>query len=61
LLAPSSVEYERRIVKRNLGFFVTVDSQAANNIVLDTYRHTTVQECSQHLLRQAFKMENQQL
>ncbi|TXI16454.1 MAG: ribonucleotide-diphosphate reductase subunit beta, partial [Ottowia sp.] len=27
-------EDERRIVKRNLGFFVTADSLAANNIVL---------------------------
>jgi ribonucleoside-diphosphate reductase beta chain len=32
-------EDERRIVKRNLGFFVTADSLAANNIVLGTYRH----------------------
>ncbi|MEY2621660.1 MAG: hypothetical protein RIT26_1480, partial [Pseudomonadota bacterium] len=30
-------EDERRIVKRNLGFFVTADSLAANNIVLGTY------------------------
>src|SRR5206468_4738146 len=29
---------ERLIVKRNLGFFVTADSLAANNIVLGTYR-----------------------
>ena len=29
-------EDERRIVKRNLGFFVTADSLAANNIVLGT-------------------------
>src|SRR6266705_3435373 len=28
---------ERRVVKRNLGFFVTADSLAANNIVLGTY------------------------
>ena len=34
-------EDERRIVKRNLGFFVTADSLAANNIVLGTYRHIT--------------------
>lgn len=27
---------ERRLVKRNLGFFVTADSLAANNIVLDS-------------------------
>jgi ribonucleoside-diphosphate reductase beta chain len=40
-------EDERRIVKRNLGFFVTADSLAANNIVLGTYRHI--------LLRQAFE------
>ena len=32
---------ERRLVKRNLGFFVTADSLAANNIVLGTYRHIT--------------------
>ena len=32
-------EDERRIVKRNLGFFVTADSLAANNITLGTYRH----------------------
>jgi hypothetical protein len=31
-------EDERRLVKRNLGFFVTADSLAANNIVLGTYR-----------------------
>src|SRR3954470_7746992 len=30
-------EDERRLVKRNLGFFVTADSLAANNIVLGTY------------------------
>ena len=29
-------EDERRLVKRNLGFFVTADSLAANNIVLGT-------------------------
>ena len=29
-------EDERRIIKRNLGFFVTADSLAANNIVLGT-------------------------
>ena len=31
-------EDERRIVKRNLGFFVTADSLAANNIVLEIGR-----------------------
>ncbi len=46
---------ERRIVKRNLGFFVTADSLAANNIVLGTYRHITNPECRQFLLRQAFE------
>ena len=46
---------ERRIVKRNLGFFVTADSLAANNIVLGTYRHITAPECRQFLLRQAFE------
>lgn len=46
---------ERRIVKRNLGFFTTADSLAANNIVLGTYRHITAPECRQFLLRQAFE------
>ena len=46
---------ERFIVKRNLGFFVTADSLAANNIVLGTYRHITNPECRQFLLRQAFE------
>lgn len=48
-------EEERRIIKRNLGFFVTADSLAANNIVLGTYRHITAPECRQFLLRQAFE------
>src|SRR5438067_5748192 len=48
-------EDERRLVKRNLGFFVTADSLAANNIVLGTYRHVTAPECRQFLLRQAFE------
>ncbi len=46
---------ERRVVKRNLGFFVTADSLAANNIVLGTYRHISAPECRQFLLRQAFE------
>jgi ribonucleoside-diphosphate reductase beta chain len=46
---------ERRIVTRNLGFFVTADSLAANNIVLGTYRQITAPECRQFLLRQAFE------
>ena len=46
---------ERLIVKRNLGFFVTADSLAANNIVLGTYRQITAPECRQFLLRQAFE------
>ncbi|WP_298290281.1 ribonucleotide-diphosphate reductase subunit beta [Thiomonas sp.] len=46
---------ERLIVKRNLGFFTTADSLAANNIVLGTYRHITNPECRQYLLRQAFE------
>ncbi|TJY59493.1 ribonucleotide-diphosphate reductase subunit beta [Sinimarinibacterium sp. CAU 1509] len=48
-------EDERRIVKRNLGFFSTADSLAANNIVLGTYRHITSPECRRYLLRQAFE------
>lgn len=46
---------ERRLVKRNLGFFTTADSLAANNIALGTYRHITNPECRQYLLRQAFE------
>src|SRR5262249_49774123 len=48
-------EDERRIIKRNLGFFVTAASLAANNITLGTYRHITAPECRQFLLRQAFE------
>jgi len=48
-------EDERLIIKRNLGFFTTADSLAANNIVLGTYRHITNPECRQYLLRQAFE------
>ena len=46
---------ERRIIMRNLGFFTTADSLAANNIVLGTYRQITAPECRQYLLRQAFE------
>ncbi len=46
---------ERRIIKRNLGFFVTADSLVANNLVLAMYRHITNPECRQYLLRQAFE------
>src|SRR5487761_2012275 len=48
-------EDERRIITRNLGFFVTADSLAANNIVLGTYRHISAPEFRQYLLRQAFE------
>ena len=34
-------EDERRLVKRNLGFFVTADSLAANDMLLGTYDHST--------------------
>jgi ribonucleoside-diphosphate reductase beta chain len=43
------------LLKRNLGFFTTADSLAANNIVLGTYRQITAPECRQYLLRQAFE------
>lgn len=46
---------ERKIIKRNLGFFVTADSLVANNLVLAVYRHITNPECRQYLLRQAFE------
>lgn len=45
---------EMLVVERNLGFFVTADSLAANNIVLGTYRQITAPECRQFLLRQAY-------
>ncbi len=48
-------EEERRVVKRNLGFFSTADSLVANNLVLAVYRHITNPECRQYLLRQAFE------
>ena len=48
-------EDERRIVKRNMGFFSTADSLVANNIVLAAYRHITNPECRQYMLRQAFE------
>ncbi|GGU70955.1 ribonucleoside-diphosphate reductase subunit beta [Lentzea flava] len=46
---------ERRMIKRNLGFFATSESLVANNIVLAVYRHLTNPECRQYLLRQAFE------
>lgn len=46
---------ERRLIKRNLGFFATADSLVANNLVLAVYRHITNPECRQYLLRQAFE------
>jgi len=48
-------EGERRIIKRNLGFFSTADSLVANNLVLAIYKHITNPECRQYLLRQAFE------
>jgi ribonucleoside-diphosphate reductase beta chain len=48
-------EDERRIIKRNLGFFSTADSLVANNLVLAVYRHITNPECRQYLLRQSFE------
>jgi ribonucleoside-diphosphate reductase beta chain len=46
---------ERKIIKRNLGFFSTADSMVANNLVLAIYRHITNPECRQYLLRQSFE------
>ena len=48
-------EDERRIVKRNLGFFSTADSPVANNLVLAIYRLITNPECRQYILRQSFE------
>lgn len=44
---------EKLLVTRNLGFFSTADSLAANNIVLGTYRQITAPEARQFLLLQA--------
>ena len=46
---------ERRMIKRNLGFFAASESLVANNIVLAIYRHLTNPECRQYLLRQSFE------
>jgi ribonucleoside-diphosphate reductase beta chain len=46
---------ERRMVKRNLGFFATSESLVANNITLAVFRQLTNPECRQYLLRQAFE------
>lgn len=48
-------ENERRMLKRNLGFFAASESLVANNIVLAIYRHLTNPECRQYLLRQGFE------
>ncbi|CAH2602139.1 Ribonucleoside-diphosphate reductase subunit beta [Rhodovastum atsumiense] len=46
---------ERRMVRRNLGFFAASESLVANNIVLAVYRQLANPECRQYLLRQAFE------
>lgn len=46
---------ERRMIKRNMGFFAASESLVANNIVLAIYRQLTNPECRQYLLRQAFE------
>ncbi len=48
-------EDERRMLKRNLGFFAASESLVANNIVLAIYKQITNPECRQYLLRQAFE------
>ncbi|HEX7303388.1 MAG TPA: ribonucleotide-diphosphate reductase subunit beta [Lentzea sp.] len=53
--ADGLTDEERRMIKRNLGFFATSESLVANNIVLAVYRHLTNPECRQYLLRQAFE------
>ena len=46
---------DKAMVDRNLGFFITAESLAANNIFLGLYRKITNPECRQYLLRQAFE------
>ncbi|ACO79484.1 ribonucleotide-diphosphate reductase subunit beta [Azotobacter vinelandii CA] len=53
--ADGLTEDERRIIKRNLGFFSTADSLVANNLALAIYRLITNPECRQYILRQAFE------
>ncbi|MBA5723531.1 ribonucleotide-diphosphate reductase subunit beta [Candidatus Liberibacter sp.] len=48
-------EDERRMIKRNLGFFASSESLVANNIILAIYRNLSNPECRQYLLRQAFE------
>ena len=48
-------EDERRVIKRNLGFFSTAESLVGNNLVLAIFKHVTNAECRQYLLRQAFE------
>lgn len=46
---------ERRMIKRNLGFFAASESLVANNLVLGIYKHLTNPECRQYLLNQALE------
>lgn len=46
---------ERKVIKRNLGFFATAESLVANNLVLAIFKYITNAECRQYLLRQAFE------
>lgn len=48
-------EGERRLILWNLGFFSTAESLTANNIVLAVYKHITIPEVRQYLLRQAYE------
>jgi len=48
-------EDEKRVIKRNLGFFATAESLVGNNIVLAIFRHVTNPEARQYLLRQSFE------
>ncbi len=46
---------ERRVIKRNLGFFSTADTIVANNVVLAIFKFVDNPECRQYLFRQAFE------
>ena len=48
-------EDERRIVKRNLGFFTTADTLVANNLVLGLYKHINAPEARMYLSRQLYE------
>jgi hypothetical protein len=54
-------EDERRIVKRNLGFFVTADSLAANNIVFAQKSNLMLGTWQENQMNEVFILDMQNL